>query len=273
MRHQVVIVAAAAAGCSLFGDFTGYSSGSSPAAADGGPSSDAASEPGAEAGLSGEGSPDGGEGSPDAGSGSATTFVDLFDRPDGPIGNGWIEKTVGAFRIQGGELTVIGGTYQDLIAYRPTSEDVRDVEVSTEVVLPTASTSCSCDPIVFARLQHASIGTKGRFHGYAAYFDSGKYIVMARHDATADVEEVLRGADLSAPLGQGRYRLVFRVTGTSPVRLTAIGERQDGAEWRRIGEVGYEDGSAKRIQVAGSVGLGSDEEAPFRYDVFTRTAL
>jgi hypothetical protein len=44
VKYQVVIVAAAAAGCSVFQDFTGYSSGSSPAPADAGPSADASTE-------------------------------------------------------------------------------------------------------------------------------------------------------------------------------------------------------------------------------------
>lgn len=143
-------------------------------------------------GLSGErGTPDGGSVDADSAirdtsvgdAGAADTgllaFVDPFARPDGPIGNGWIEKSPGTFAIVNQRVSVRSASaYRDAIVYRPPGEDIGDVEVSQVVDVTTISGTYAQ---IHARVRSQTVAQKGMLDSYLLYvFADSNKVMLSR---------------------------------------------------------------------------------------------
>src|SRR2546430_6402124 len=102
----------------------------------------------------------------------AQGFSDDFNRPDSvDIGNGWVEKTPGAFSLSGNAVikaaTATG--FADNLVYRPASESSLDVEASVEVRFASMPPGYAQ---VFVRGQTATIANAGVFDGYLMFTDN-----------------------------------------------------------------------------------------------------
>lgn len=260
------------AGCSIFGDFTGYSGG---AAADSGPENDPLTDGGTSDVTPDASSDTSSAGDADSGP-DGRTFVDEFDRADGPVGNGWIEKTPYSVGITGGRLSFLkAGVYETLLVTRPPSEDVRDVEVTGEFLFLGTPETGSSDAQLFARVQQATIGMPGGFHGYIFWVEDYVLLKLGRQ-AGADIVDYIAEKPLPSKVDVlHAYRLRLRVTGTSPVELHGSLEQRSrlGSEWTPVTELSATDDASTRIQNAGTVGTAADEIAPYYLESFTRTAL
>lgn len=201
----------------------------------------------------------------DAGFDATTTmppgFTDLFERPDSPtVGNGWLEKT-DHFAIAAGAVLQSGsGNYKNLIVTRP--EILLDVQTSIEIVYRATK----ADPALYARVQPAS-DTPNELLGYTfyAYRD---YAAIDRQGSNGSRYEL---ASVRPSLVVGvTYRLVFRVTGTAPVRLEATILAPDGSAAATLSAL---DSADQRIRDGGRVGFGSGDGDGLRYDNFVRVDL
>jgi hypothetical protein len=199
-------------------------------------------------------------------------FSDDFERADGPVGNGWIEKTAGSFSLVSGSVVPEAGDYRSFMIYRPPSEDVLDTVASMDVkfdAVPGASPSN--DPQIMVRLQAASLGVPGVFDGYMAWLDNGLRFKVGRQNGSA--LNIFREVDLQAPVDTAHeYRLKLTVTGTYPVSINARLERLD-ATWTLLEEFDVADTDASRVAYPGSVGTAADDAVSFRYDNFSRNSL
>ncbi|MDB5213307.1 MAG: hypothetical protein JWO86_1234 [Myxococcaceae bacterium] len=194
------------------------------------------------------------------------TFVDDFARTDGPIGNGWIEKTAGAFALSAGAVQQSQmGIYRNLFNSRPASEDALDVLVQVTVTFPVAT----ADPGLFARIQPGSATTANHFVAYSVYADGANDLYVSRDDGNAFVDQ--GSSVISPPLVAGEsYRLSLQVTGTNPVHLVGSLSKLDGTV---LATITANDASAKKIATAGSVGFGSSVSVPGRWDDYKRITL
>ena len=200
-----------------------------------------------------------------------TDYFDDFSRPNSAnLGGGWIEKAPGAFSLQGDEVNKNGvsSAYRDNIVYRPSDEDLLDVEASVELTLLDNTPGY---PQVWVRLQSNSVGNTDTADGYIMYINnSTTEAVVGRQRGTAFVT-TLATIYLSAPLNTtDRFRLRLRATGTNPVAIDGYVERLGQNGWEIIGTAGGNDTSGNRIDTAGSVGFGGYIENGYRYDNFTR---
>jgi hypothetical protein len=203
-------------------------------------------------------------------------FVDMFSRADAAdIGNGWIEKVPATFSLAGGEVVRIQTTtsYRDNMVYRPTSEDVRDVEVSIRVRFVQTPPRF---PQIFVRARSATINAVDSYDGYLLYVSgssASNQAVLGRQLGNVFVS-TLATITLSPALDTtSSFRMTLRATGTNPVALSATIERLEGTSWVTIGATSVNDTAAERIQTAGTVGFAGDEVAAYVYDEFRRTAL
>jgi hypothetical protein len=200
--------------------------------------------------------------SPDAGAPGAA-FFDDFARPNGPLGNGWLERTAGTYALNGGiALQGAERPLPEALAFRPPAEDALDVEISA-VVRFAKSVS---DLGVFARMQPTA---PRQLYGYSFFVWSPEDATIGREDmdATADLQRFA----ISPPLKVGEtVRLVFRVTGTNPVRLSAVLVDASGAV---RASATANDSDAARVDKPGSVGFGGATGAGTRYDDFRRALL
>ncbi len=269
----LLVLLAAAAGCSLLTNVDGLSGGN---AADAGSTT-------SEGGAQGDATTSGSDGSTDGGGGDATTkylFTDDFNRPDttSGIGNGWNEKEIG-FRLSGGEAErFMVGTddYRDTIASRPTAETVGDVEVSVEFRFKVGGGGYVQ---VHARAQTATLSMLGTLDSYIFFrnlnVNDNRTFTIARQRGT-DIFDTLKDFKTTSSLDTAStFRIRLRVTGGSPVELSAFVERKDGATWNMIGMDTFSDGAANRIATPGVVGLsaGSDPTGVFAYDNFSAQGL
>ncbi|MBX3230623.1 MAG: hypothetical protein KIT84_00285 [Labilithrix sp.] len=267
MRRVLVTLAALAAwsaGCAVFVDTDGFTSGG-PGAGDAGTApadadaSDAAPEPGPALN-------DGVDGAAPDGT-APEGFVDMFDRADGVVGNGWIENESGVFSISGGRVVAKSGNWVTRYLYRPANEDVRDVETSVEIAWATTPPE-NCDATLILRAQRAD----GKLSAYATFINDRKEISISRIDR--GVEQYFGSRSLPEPINTtDTYRLRFRVEGTMPVVLVSTFERSTTSGWTTMATYSLTDDDTKRIEAAGSVGVTSDQYATFSYDTFTRTNL
>lgn len=181
---------------------------------------------------------------------------DDFARADAAaLGNGWIEKSPGAFSIVGGEAAKqsISSWYRDNIVYRPAGEDVLDTEASLEfrvTALPPGY------PQLLVRVQSATVATFDQLDGYILFFENtGTTAVLGRQTA-GQYPTSLASLSLSATLNTtDRYRMRLAATGTNPVQLSAYIERRVGNIWQVIGQALYADSAAGRFATAGTVGF------------------
>jgi hypothetical protein len=210
---------------------------------------------------------------------SPLAFFDDFTRPDSPdVGNGWVMKHPPAFALTAGviERRVPDSTdYDDNIVYRPVGESLLDVQVSIELHLGQVSTSGF--PQVHARVQ-SSVTTAGQLDSYFIYIEmSTNKVVVARQHGAADGFTGLTTITVSPSFNTtDTFRLGLRVTGTSPVALTGLVERQVGNQFALIGQGAIVDNDPAKIVTPGTVGFsaGTPEVTDlYRYDNFTRTPL
>ena len=197
-------------------------------------------------------------------------FFDDFNRADSnSLGNGWIEKSPSAFRIQANELQKmsVSSGYRDNIAYRPTTETMLDGETTVEVILASASPGY---PQIFTRVQSATASQPGYLDGYILYIgDRLDRLELGRQNGGGWVNS-LATLWLNENLIVGeRYRMRLSATGTSPVMVSASIERMTDSGFVEIGSATVNDNSAQRIQLPGVAGIsGYVEQQTYRYDNF-----
>jgi hypothetical protein len=203
---------------------------------------------------------------------TSNTFFDDFARDDGSVlGNGWIERQPNAFRLTNGSVVKNDTftSYRDNITYRPSSEDVLDVEVTME--LKVTAIPASGNPQLWARVRNVGVNV---VDGYHIYLDDGQvHFHLARH-LGAMSNEIAFFDTQNALATVGTYRLLLRVTGTSPVLVySRLEARQQNYTWQTIGETGYTDNAPGRIKTAGAVGFSGDRDALFTFDNFSRVGF
>jgi hypothetical protein len=257
---------ALAASCVLFTDLSGFSTGGVDGAlADEDVATEASASRDVEAGA---------EGVVDSGDASVPkAFFDDFARPDGVVGNDWIEKTLGTYLISGGRVVPQPPdlSYRNHLLYRPASEDVLDVEASVEFTNPQLPPGY---PQIFVRAQSATVAKADEYDGYILYVpgDPAKAWITRQRGPTNHSQ--LQSIALAPPLdATNEFRLVLRVRGTDPVELTGIVEKKTGTGFQTLGKTTVVDGDDARIKTAGTVGVSGSGGYKFRYDNFTRTPL
>ncbi len=205
----------------------------------------------------------------DAGFDAATSappgFSDSFDRANGTVGNGWTAKTKGFFSLESGAVLQSGtGRYENLILSRP--ETMLDVQLSLDVVFASNPDS---DPTMHVRMQPAS-DANDALDSYSFYVMTD-YAAIDREDPGDNGDE-LASATISPELVQGKtYRMIFRVTGTDPVKLEAT--VIDVASGAPAATLSTSDASPKRITAPGRAGFGSGRADEMRFDNFVRVDL
>ena len=198
---------------------------------------------------------------------------DNFDRADSAtVGNSWIEKNAAAFAIAANRVTKasVGTGYRDNIVYRPSGENVADVEASVELRF----TGSPGYPQVLTRVQTGTVATSGVLDGYILYVaDSFSSAVLGRQNG-ANFVTTLANITISPAMNTtDTYRLRLRTTGTTPVAVTGWIERLNGATWEIIGTASVNDNDGARFTSAGSVGFGGYVESTYSYNNFVRTNL
>lgn len=238
MRALAVVFGAGLVGCSVFGDFTGLSGGTPNDGDAAAPAVDASQHDGA-ATLVGDG-----------GGPTSLDFVEDFDRADGGVGNGWLEKTPGVFSIRDQGLIVQSGDWTRYLLYRPSEENLTDVALSVD--LTWSQTSVNCDAALVARLQTDKVLRAEPFSGYATFVNDAAGLTISRVDQTG--ESVLEGVALTEKVNTtSSYRMSFRVTGDNPVRLESVLEKEEGGSYRAIGTVSTLDGATSGTRERGAL--------------------
>jgi hypothetical protein len=209
------------------------------------------------------------------GSASAQANInDNFDRADSAtVGNSWVEKTAAAFAISGNRATkaAVGTGYRDNIVYRPSGENVADVEASVELRITGGSPGY---PQVLTRVQTDTVGITGLLDGYILYVsDSFTNVVLGRQSGANFVTTLANITTSPAMNTTDTYRLRLRTTGTTPVAVTGWVERLNGATWDVIGTATVNDNDGARFTAAGSVGFSGYVESNYSFDNFVRTNL
>lgn len=277
-RHVPLALVVVIGACSLDWDTLdprlgqGQTTSSSSAGSAGGPSSTGAGGAGGASSTSTTSSTTT-SGSGGAGGRATDVFVDAFDRPDGPIGNDWIEKTADVYTIAG-ERVVKAQTatsYQDNMVYRPAAEDLRDVEIQLEFETLSANVAY---PQIFVRAPSAAIASPNAYDGYLFYVEgSASSAVLGRQLGTPFVV-TLESLSIDPPLTPGQtYRLRLSAQGTDPVHLEAYVEQLVSGSWTIIGAAQHDDAAPERITEVGTVGFAGNEPDTFVYDDFQRTPL
>jgi hypothetical protein len=267
MRRRSLLGSVVLAGCSLTTSFSDLS---------GGPLPNTASDGGADSGPAVVTAQDAGDaasaGTPDGGSGvdASIDFFDDFNRPPSTIlGNGWLDKTAGTFSLDGQQVVKTApNAYPIVVAHRPPSEDLLNVEVSADITISCAS---GCFPGLVTRIVSNVVDTADHFLAYD-FFVGGSNDTSRLgnpHLAPGDFSG-LQDTPIDPPLVVGQvYRFTFRVTGTSPVTLEGTIVK-DGVTYAHNL---YVDTRPEAIAVAGSVGITGNSETGSTYDNFRRHPL
>ena len=178
--------------------------------------------------------------------GSVQFFSDAFNRANNTtIGNGWTEKNPSAFEILGSELVSVdtpNGFVQDLM-YRPQSEDRLNTEASVEFRRLSSGTTLDQAnyPQLHSRVQSANVATPWTLNSYIFFIDDFQpspaqaMFAIMRSPAGQPEECYLATVPLPAPLTVGsRYRLRFRVSGTSTVSLWGAVDQYSNGNWTTL---------------------------------------
>lgn len=221
--------------------------------------------------ATGDASTTGGDGAqPDS---SGVTFLDTFDRPNqAGVGNGWIERTTGVFSIQDNKVreAATPGGWTINHVYRPTSEDVNDLEVSIEFV--TIDVTNPDWPQIFVRGDADA-------SGYYVWVENGPSGSGGVNIDLARCGRLDGGAWTAldqkpvpvASVGE-RYRLRLSAHGFAPVALAAEYERWSGTAWQTLVSLSAQD-SAPNAMSSGHWGFSGHVLPAFVYDNFSMTRL
>ena len=205
----------------------------------------------------------------DATTTNPVTFADAFDRANGAIGNGWLEKTAGKFSLSNGSVLQAAtagqnDVYYNQIVRRPATESVLDVQLAVDF---TYGANTDSDPTLFARMLPNS-DTVNVLSGYTFYVydDSAGF---TREEGNEGV--TLQSNNISPTLAAGTtVHVVFRVHGTDPVTLEAAVTNADGTP---VISLTTTDKDPKRVIDAGQVGFGSGKATQGRWDNFEQRNL
>jgi hypothetical protein len=211
-------------------------------------------------------------GSTTGGRDESIVFFDDFERPDSTaLGNGWVEKTIDAWRLRAGRVQFeenAAGFSQDFI-FQP-SLDVSDVEVS--VTFRYADVTVEDFPQVHGRLDPLVTQVDSQARSYGTFVDvvDGRVTIIRSNPGMAGT--TLAEAQIGQALvDDADYRVTIRITGTDPVQLEGTLEaalRRGG--WQEIATTFTFDDSAERITDAGAVGTsGNVNIQVISYDDFT----
>lgn len=205
--------------------------------------------------------------------GSTVSFFDSFDRPNqAGVGNGWIERTTGVFSIAENQVTTAptGGGWTINHVYRPTAEDVDDLEVSVEVMI--TDVTLPDWPQIFVRGDTDA-------SGYYIWVEDGPTGTggvnvdlsrCGRLDGSSWIA-LDQGTVPVASVGE-RYRLRLSAKGFNPVMLAAAYERWNGTTWETLVSLSAQD-SAANAMASGHWGFGGHVRPAFTYDNFAMTRL
>jgi hypothetical protein len=205
--------------------------------------------------------------------GAGVDFLDSFDRPDqAGVGNNWIERTPGVFSIANNMVTTAAtaGGWTINHVYRPTAEDIDDLEVSVEVVITDVTNPDW--PQIFVRgdadasayyiwVENGPTGT------------GGVNVDLAR-DGRLDGSSwtaLDQGTVPLASVGE-RYRLRLSAQGFNPVLLAAAYERWTGTTWQILVSLSAQD-SAPNAMASGHWGFSGHVRPAFTYDNFAMSRL
>lgn len=204
---------------------------------------------------------------------AGSQFTEDFTRADGlDLGNAWIEKIPAAFDLLGGEAvkqSVVYG-YLDNLVYRPSNEDLLDVEVSVEFRLSGSSPGY---PQLWTRVQSGTAAIPGWVEGYILYVNNSTTSArMSRQNGSGSTPLV--DISLSSSLNTtDLFRLRMSTTGSIPVTIAAFIERFNAGSWDVIGQATVNDNDALQIVTPGTVGFSGHYETGYSYDNFIRTNL
>jgi hypothetical protein len=256
-RRLVAVLLAAGTGCVLTTDLDGFTTPPPAAGSDAGPESGAetvVADP--EAGTTATEAEAGTDG------GAPILFHDDFDRPDGPVGNGWIQGDAARYEIVNDEVPVTGGgfAFQSDYLYRPASPDALDIEASIEFTLRSLPPEL---PQVHVRV------TREKSHCYAVGVPANDSFFWGRCAPQGDFDQ-MGAQDLSEELAVGKtYRLSIAATGTNPVHLVMKVERAGaGGTFTPIGVAEADDATPKRVAETGMFGISANGDPNYTYDDF-----
>lgn len=206
--------------------------------------------------------------------GNAGAFFDAFDRPDAAaIGNGWIEKTPGAFRLTEQQVTletVNGLDFRDNLVHRPAGESMLEVEVSA--VLNFFTDDPFGYPQLHMRVQPGDVAQGGSLTSYAVFVDTNDplapQLTVNRIDGPGFGPSQSQPI-VPAPIDDAMYRLRGRVTGTDPVVVEGWFEVWVAPQWQVVTTATFEDATPERLTDPGTVGMsGHLELQHFQLDDF-----
>jgi hypothetical protein len=200
-------------------------------------------------------------------------FVDLFNRGNGGLGNGWVEKKAGVYAIanQTAAMGVDSQPFYDSFVSRPAAEAQLNVDITVDYAYPptfAADPGDWPDPALYARIQPDSAAA-GSLTAYSFYVYPD--IIGITREESAQGSIAILTAPVTPTLTPGQtYHLRFVVKGTNPVQLEGTLSTTEGAT---IQVVNTADTDANSIRAAGSYGFGSGIGANGHWDNFKRVAL
>ena len=204
---------------------------------------------------------------------AGSLFTEAFSRTDGTaVGNGWIEKSPAAFSLLGGEAfkQAVGTGYLDNLVFRPSNEDLLDVEASAEFQLTSGSPGYLQ---IWTRVQSDTVLASNWLEGYLLYIPNNtNQARLTRQNGNSST--LLASFNLTNVLNTtDRYRLRMSATGMSPVVVTGFVERFNGVDWDILGQATVNDNDPLQIVTAGTVGFSGHTENGYSFDNFERTNL
>ena len=181
--------------------------------------------------------------------GAITYTYDHFNRANNVnVGNNWTEKNPDAFSIVNGEVPSIdtsGGFTQDIM-YRPAGEQRLDSEASVEFTRLTSQVVLSDAnyPQLHGRVQMNTVAFGWTLDSYIFFIDDSvvnpsraMFAVTSAPQIGARNECYIAPLPLPSTLVVGeRYRLRFRISGTSPVVLWGAVDQYSNGVWTQLAQ-------------------------------------
>jgi len=188
-------------------------------------------------------------------------FYDDFERPDSSeVGNGWVEKTPGAFALIDGGIQRVGSmlSYPNNLVYRPDGAWL-DAEAIVELVWFDVSTDYG-SPQCVLRTQPEDIDVPNSVTGYLLFVDgtSGDLTITRQIDGAFTQQHsapLTADPELGAP-----HRLRLHVAGVDPVTLDGYLELLVDGAWVPHTEVHGTDDTPERIITPGTFAVGGHQQ-------------